>query len=421
MRKGVAIEIRRLLLLALFLVLVGSGYGYPILTLLIGLSIYLVWTVSKISEIYQWLESGAKGLPPQSDGIWSDLLDNFYRQKQRNRRSKQLLRNAVRRVGQMTEALEEGIVVLTPDRTLDWWNSSGGDLLGLKKVDRGSPIVNLLRSPEFIEYLQIGNYSSRIEIASPVRIGGRLLISASLFGEDEMVLVVQDVTRLRNLEEMRKEFVANISHELRTPLTVLMGYLETLDSLVDTSKPATQRVLKSMEGQTARIKSLADDLVMLSKLEAQEHKASRDLVPLQPLLESIVPGAEVLSAGAHKISLTCEDGLAVRGSKDELYTAISNLVFNAIRHNPDGANVAISAMRAGDRVRVEVTDDGVGIDPIHIPRLTERFYRIDRGRGSSVGGTGLGLAIVKHVLQRHGAQLEIVSYPGKGARFICTF
>jgi len=233
--------------------------------------------------------------------------------------------------------------------------------------------------------------------------------------------VIMDITRLRQLEEMRKEFVGNISHELRTPLTVLTGYIETLqDQEMENLPPAWPKALKQMGQQTERMNLLAEDLVMLSRLETTSLPLKVP-VNLDQLFEPIIDNAKALSSDKHKISFTSCDQPLLEGDAKELHSALSNLVYNAVKHNPQGCDIAIDISRDSNALKISVSDTGLGIEPLHIPRLTERFYRADSSRATQSGGTGLGLAIVKHVLLRHNGELKIESTLGKGATFTSRF
>jgi two-component system phosphate regulon sensor histidine kinase PhoR len=359
-----------------------------------------------------------RGIPPDADGVWGEISDTLNRQRRRHRRTQEKMRRTINRVSRLTEALEEGILVLRNDRTLDWWNSAATGLLGLRSSDRGSAIINLIRDPDFVEYINQPEFKGSVELASSTQVGRLLKFAASFFGDDEIVLVITDITRLNSLEDMRKEFVGNVSHELRTPLTVMRGYIETLQDSSDNSA-AVERAFEQMANQVNRMQALADDLMLLSRLEAEGPIAKLESVNLHKLLATIVAEAEVLSGGVHKLNLTCPDSIEVSSQGDSLRSAFSNIVFNAVHHNPKGATVDIQAQQHADNITVSIKDDGVGIDAAEVPRITERFYRGDNSRNSSTGGTGLGLAIVKHSLNQCGGDLSISSRLGYGATFIC--
>ena len=419
MHRGLQAEIRRIALLTLLLLYVGFMLGNVLLTLLAGGSIYMLWTFSHIARLYDWLDQGANGLPPDASGVWGDMTDYLYRMQQRNERAKQSRRQLSERVRNITSALDDGIMTLSPDRVLEWWNPAAESLLGLEKTDRGQSIINVVRDPRFVAFIQHRNLPLPLELSSPEDPSKTLMFTAAEFGDGNIILVVQDITRLRNLEQMRQDFVANISHELRTPLTVLSGYIETLQDNSDGLPTGWQKALVQMDQQTDRLNALANDLVMLSQLESNRKPPPRIQVQLTPLIEQVVKDGGMIATEKYQIVADCQETLELRGEYKELYSAFSNLVFNAIKHNPNGVEIRVACRSTDTEIIVEVCDNGYGIDPKHIPRLTERFYRVDHSRASSTGGTGLGLAIVKHVLMRHGGTLEIQSTLGKGSCFRC--
>ena len=312
-------------------------------------------------------------------------------------------------------------MILDSERCLEWWNPSATQLLGLREDDRYQPIINLIRSPEFVEYIKAGDFGVPLECPAPGHEARILQFSASIFAQDEVALVVQDITRLRNLEQTRKDFVANISHELRTPLTVMTGYIETLQASLDEEQsPMWRKALAQMEQQATRMNLLTEDLMMLSRLESTPAQAI-ETVQLDALIPPIIENAKALSEGKHQFSFRCPGPVTIKGTSKELHSAFANLIYNAVKHNPEGCGIAVSISEDDTSTSVEIKDTGRGIDSRHLPRLTERFYRPDDGRSTQMGGTGLGLAIVKHVLLRHQGELLIDSALGKGSTFTCRF
>jgi len=419
LHRGLQAEIKRIALITLLLLFAGFMLNNVLLTLLVGGGIYMLWTFSHIARLYDWLDQGANGLPPDASGVWGDMTDHLYRMQQRNERATHSRRQLSERVRNITSALADGIMTLTPDRVLEWWNPAAESLLGLEKTDRGQSIINVVRDPRFVAFIQHRNLPLPVELSSPEDPSKTLMFTAAEFGDGNIILVVQDITRLRNLEQMRQDFVANISHELRTPLTVLSGYIETLQDNSDSLPTGWQKALMQMDQQTDRLNALANDLVMLSQLESNRKPPPRTQVQLTPLLEQVVKDGCMVASEKYHIFSDCHENLELRGEYKELYSAFSNLVFNAIKHNPTGVEIRVACRSTDSEIIVEVCDNGYGIDPKHIPRLTERFYRVDHSRASSTGGTGLGLAIVKHVMMRHGGTLEIQSTLGKGSCFRC--
>ena len=421
-------EIWRIVLVGLFTLFFGWSLGYTLEIILIGAGCYLLWTFSIISKLFTWIDKGMRGIPPDAGGVWGEISDTLNRQRRRHRRALEKMRHTIKRVTRVTEALEEGVLVLRSDLTLDWWNSSAKKLLGLRSSDRGSAIINLIRDPQFVSYIHQPEFVGSIQMPSSSYEGRLLEFTASYFGDNEIVLVIADITRINNLETVRKEFVGNISHELRTPLTVIRGYIETLQGLPNNTD-TVDRAFKQMATQVNRMQSLADDLILLSRLEGAEYQGnggpdaqqSYPSTNLFNLLSEIMVEAEQLSGGRHSLELDCCEAISLSVEPSSLRSALGNLVFNAVRHNPQGATINISVTEPNAAVSIAIADDGVGIDPLEIPRLTERFYRGDNSRNSDTGGSGLGLAIVKHAVTSCGGELQINSRLGQGAVFICSF
>ena len=421
-------EIWRIVLVGLFTLFFGWSLGYTLEIILIGAGCYLLWTFSIISKLFTWIDKGMRGIPPDAGGVWGEISDTLNRQRRRHRRAPEKMRHTIKRVTRVTEALEEGVLVLRSDLTLDWWNSSAKKLLGLRSSDRGSAIINLIRDPQFVTYIHQPEFVGSIQMPSSSYKGRLLEFTASYFGDNEIVLVIADITRINNLETVRKEFVGNISHELRTPLTVIRGYIETLQGLPNNTD-TVDRAFKQMATQVNRMQSLADDLILLSRLEGAEYQGnggpdaqqSYPSTNLFNLLSEIMLEAEQLSGGRHSLELDCCEAVSLSVEPSSLRSALGNLVFNAVCHNPQGAAINIRVTELNAAVCIAVADDGVGIDPLEIPRLTERFYRGDNSRNSDTGGSGLGLAIVKHAVTSCGGDLQINSRLGQGAEFICSF
>ena len=413
-------EIWRIVLVGLFTVFFGWSLGYPLEIVLIGAGCYLIWTFRIIGLLFNWIDKGMRGIPPDADGVWGEISDTLNRQRRRHRRGQEKMRRTINRVTRLTEALDQGILVLRSDLTLDWWNSAAKNLVGLRSSDRGSAIMNLIRDPLFVDYMHKKEFVGTIELPSIIQEGRLLEFSASSFGDDEIVLVIADITRLNNLETVRKEFVGNISHELRTPLTVIKGYIETLGDSPNNT-PSVDKAFEQMATQVNRMQLLADDLILLSQFEADGQTTNRNPINLNNLLCEIIVEAEQLSSGKHSLHLNCPDSLSITSEMSAVRNALGNIVFNAVRHNSQGATIRISVVESAETVSVAIADDGVGIDPLEIPRLTERFYRGDSSRNSTTGGSGLGLAIAKHAMTRCEGSLQINSSLGEGSEFTCRF
>ncbi|GAB3110049.1 phosphate regulon sensor histidine kinase PhoR [Aestuariicella hydrocarbonica] len=421
MNRGFSAEVERVIACTVVCVLLGLMNGYLAVTLIVGGALYMAWMMWQMYRLDAWLKNSRRLQPPDAGGIWGDIFDNITRLQKRQKREKLRLQAVVKRGQETTAALRDGIILLDNKGNIDWFNTAAGQLLKLRQEDQGNPLVNYVRHPRFIKYLEEGDFQEPLDLPSPQSEYVRLQYEITHFGKGESLLLVRDVTRLHNLEQMRKDFVANVSHELRTPLTVIRGYVETLSMSPDLPD-SWQRALQQMEQQGLRMTSLINDLLALSKLETADRQLVDKPVDLKPLLERVCNDARAFSADKqHNIVLHCPEGSALLGSELELQSAFSNLVFNAVKYSPAKKDVTINVTQNTLGLQVSVTDQGEGIEEVHLPRLTERFYRVDSSRKSDTGGTGLGLAIVKHVLIRHGGNLEIQSKLGLGSTFTCNF
>ncbi|WP_394235612.1 phosphate regulon sensor histidine kinase PhoR [Pseudomonas anguilliseptica] len=416
--------IRHLLLLVGACLLLGLITGEYAWTLLLGLAGYLGWHLQQLLRLHKWLRTRqGDEAPPDGYGLWGEVFDSIYHLQRRDQKVRGRLQAVIDRVQESTAALKDAVIMLDRDGNLEWWNIAAEKLLGLKTPqDSGQQITNLVRDPRFIEYFENHNYNEPLELPSPVSDRLRLQFHITQYGNREHLMLVRDITRLYQLEQMRKDFVANVSHELRTPLTVIAGYLETLLDNVEDVNPRWLRALQQMQQQGGRMQNLLNDLLLLAKLEATDYPSDNQPVAVDLLLLSIKNDAQALSGERHhRISLEADPHLKLKGSETELRSAFSNLVFNAVKYTPDEGSIQIRWWGDEQGAHLSVQDSGLGIEAKHLPRLTERFYRVDSSRASNTGGTGLGLAIVKHVLLRHRARLDIVSNLGKGSTFTCHF
>lgn len=394
------------------------GWGVAIPAVMHG-----TYMLLRTRELARWVLLNNDEDPPDSGSIWGNLYDHLYQKdKQTQTRINNLL-ELVDLARQSTNALRDAVVVVNQHDELEWWNDAAQTLLGLKRqTDRGQPITNLVRDPRFIRYFRLRQYDNEVEIPSPVNKAVLLQVQTVVFAENNRLLVARDITRLHALEQTRKDFVANVSHELRTPLTVIKGYLETFIDMLDPTQKQLRRGLQQMQQQTHRMEMLVSDLLLLSRLETQNRNQPAKSLDMGSLLRQIYQDAIALNdEKKHTIHLRVEDEHGLVGYDSELRSAFSNLVVNAVKYTPDEGEITLRWWTDADGAHFSVEDNGIGIEPQHIPRLTERFYRADASRNSKTGGTGLGLAIVKHVLMHHDAQLEIRSEPGEGSIFICHF
>ena len=392
--------------------------------LLAGLLAYVWWTLVQARRLHQWLANpNGTDEAPQSLGLWGDIFDGLHKLHQSHLRTQDRLRAQVNRVQESTNAMRDGVIMTDAQGAMEWWNGSAEHLLGFRRnTDRGQYIHNLIRTPAFKAYFDSRDYREPLEIHSPAKPHIRLQIQISLFGDDDRLIVAKDVTRLYQLEQMRRDFVGNVSHEMRTPLTVISGYLETLVDHADELPPKWRRAIETMAAQASRMEALITDLILLSRIETGEHTVDDSLTDVDEMLHQICHDARALSGDkGHTIDVNILDNRLLRGDESQLRSAFSNLVFNAVKYTPAGGRITVTWRTDRDGAHLSVKDTGIGIDPIHIPRLTERFYRADPSRHKDTGGTGLGLAIVKHVLLNHDGNLEIRSRIGEGSEFTCHF
>lgn len=407
-----------LLLLAVSIVGGMTGLFMPLaLALMLGI---LMRQLFQINRFEKWIRTGGRAKYPKTTGVWEEIYYHVYRIKKNEKKRKKKLGKMIDQFRQSTEALPDAAVVLGPNDEIEWANKAAREVFGLQHSDKGQRIPNLIRFPEFIRYLKSRNYNEPVILPSPVDHRITLAVRIITYGAGLRLLLAQDVTQLKKMERMRKDFVANVSHELRTPLTVLKGYLETLQDMDDGESPLLTTSFQQMHGQTERMQHLVDDLLLLTRLETQQKKT--ECVNVPALLSQICKEAGTLHGNAPaRIELTLETDVHIVGEEQELRSAFTNLLGNALKYSPDDSMIKVRWYQANDSIVLDVEDQGEGIAATDIPRVTERFYRSEVKRIKKVGGTGLGLAIVKHVLMRHDAKLNIVSELGKGSCFSCHF
>ena len=362
---------------------------------------------------------------PSASGAWGAVFEALHRRARLASAEREQATQELARFRRAAEALPDGVMILDGHRAIEWMNLQAEACFGLKaSVDTGSRITHLLREPEFLGYLDSPDHRGvPLEFQTQRNPGRSLQIQAAPFAAGRTLLLVRDVTQLQKLATMRRYFVAIVSHELKTPLTVTLGFLETaLEALNDTPPQEVALYLQTAAEQAQRMQQLIDDLLTLSSLETDSPPPLEDPVGVADLLADICREVEALSGGRHRISLENHGPPGLLGSARELRSAFANLAGNAVRYSPQGGEILLGwSEESGGGARFSVSDSGIGIAREHLPRLTERFYRVDRGRSREAGGTGLGLAIVKHVLERHQAVLQIESEPGKGSRFSVVF
>ena len=415
-----------LILCALIAVALSAAlfWGLVVATLVFvaGLLFYLGYHLHQMATLATWLEHGERARIPAASGAWDEIFYGLDRLMRRQKRSASKLSAVLERFEHAAQAIPDGIVMLNEADQIDWFNPAAGRHFGLDdNTDRGQFIGYLIRQSAFNEYLSGDDYSEPLVMKSPASREMSLSVQMVPFGDKQKMLISRDITQFEMVEAMRRDFVANVSHELRTPLTVVGGFLETFLDMGSVPPDDFHKYCDLMQQQTERMRRLVDDLLTLSRLESPQNRLVEAPVNMVQLVQSLYQDAQSLSAGRHPITLVSESDDELIGNADELTSALGNLVSNAVRYTPTGGAIALRWGRRDDALCFSVQDSGDGIEAQHIPRLTERFYRVDRGRSRETGGTGLGLAIVKHVLTRHQGRLVIESKVGQGSCFSACF
>ena len=401
--------------------IVGALFGSVWGGLACALAAHLTWQLVVLFRVESWVRHRSFADPPDIGGIWGEIISQIVRLHRRKRFHKQRFVQLMRQLQSSTAALPTGVVILNPQREIVWFNRMAGRLLELRRaVDLGLRIENLLREPEFTRYLRLQDYTNPVVIRRASRDDCYLSVQIVPYGDGQQLLLAADVSRQMRLEAVRRDFVANASHELRSPLTVIAGYLETLSQ-----DPALDRDLAGpvaeMRRQAERMTAIIHDLLELSRLEQPGEPVGGEPVEVAALLAILRKDVLARPVHAREVRVRIDSDAALIGEEPEIHSAFSNLVDNAAKYTPAEGSIEMRWWVDEDGGHFSVTDTGIGIPSEHIPRLTERFYRVDPGRSRATGGSGLGLAIVKHVLQRHGAELEVRSAIGKGSSFTCHF
>ncbi len=413
--------IGRLLLLMVVSAALGSIYGYARETVILMLVVWVGFWLYQMQRVQLWLNTPEK-LPPDAYGSWGELFARIYSQQRKSSEVQARLQSTVEYLEDSFAAMRDGVVMVDKQGAIKWLNRAVEPLLGLRyPEDTGQTLTNLVRAPEFNQYFLARDYTKPLQyLAVGDSRSSYLRVDVTRFGEGERLLFVRDVSSEVRMEKIRRDFVANVSHELRTPLTVISGYLSTF---LENSQELPQRYIKpleQMDQQAQRMENLLKDLLWLSRIESEKREDERELVDMRGLLQELrdelseaYPEATVL------LDIDVEE--KVYGDYRQLHSAVSNLTINAIKYSAHGNPVTIGWTSKDGRLLLQVRDKGIGIDSTHIPRLTERFYRVDDSRNSATGGTGLGLAIVKHVAAAHGASLQVESKLGQGSTFTLVF
>ena len=402
----------------------GLIIGYPALTMLVFCFAYACWLLWRMANIVQWLNDGArKRKAPPTTGLMNEVVSLIHRQKIYSGNQKNRYRTALARFNSLAAVLPDATLLVDQYNNIQWSNSAALALLNINaERDHGQRIDNLIRTPDFQNFWNHSDVKHEVEIASPIEPDRTLSLIKVAAGKSMRVLIVRDISQRVKVRNMRKAFVADVSHELRTPLTVIRGYLELLLD-EKTADPRSLNALTNINKQSERMQQIVEHLLELSKLEGNPLREDEgEPIMVASLLQTIVRGLQDAAASNHVFVLDVDNDLLLLGSENEVYSAASNLIANAINYTDPGTTITVAwhVDINGDPL-MSVSDNGPGIEAQHLSRLSERFYRVDVGRSRDQGGTGLGLAIVKHSAHRHGGELIIDSQPGIGSTFCVSF
>ncbi len=409
----------------LITVIVGLGLGiasgHLFLGLFLSLTGYIAWQLAQLNKVLTWMQNPKRENAPETAGALEDLVARIQKTLRIQELESGVLRANLDQQTRLISEVRDGVMVTRAGGRILWTNKQAQSLLHIRpERDHGLPLTHVIRNPHLHNYLASENFAEPLRLKLDQLQRRWCEISITPYPTGERLFLIRDVTRLQQLEQMRRDFVANLSHELKTPLTVLRGYLETLPVHEGTS-PSVARIHQEMEKQCDRMSSLLKDLLLLAQLEDADSEMFFGSVDVPQMIKRIVADAERLSDASHAISLKVDPDLRLTAVEVELFSAFSNLVVNAVRHTPPGTPIEVQWFADARGAHFVVVDQGPGIDERHRSRLTERFYRVESSRNSATGGTGLGLAIVKHVLLRQGAELQIESQIGEGSHFSCHF
>ena len=386
------------------------------------LLVYVALHLRQLAALDYWLDDLNERMAPDGAGLWGEIFALLNKMIRRHRKERAQKVAALQHMEQAISALPEGVTILDEAYRIEWCNLLAEQHFGLDcSRDIGQQITYLARQPELIQYLALREFAEPLILRGASQAGLILSIKLIVYGGNKLLLISRDVTQLERIEVMRRDFVANVSHELRTPLTVVGGFIETLGDMPNLENDMARKAIQLMGEQTQRMGRLVADLLTLSKLEDTLNALQEEAVDVPALLRMLCQEGESLSAKRHVLRLELMSEHALLGSAEELRSAFGNLISNAICYTPQGGTILVGWHEQGDQLVFSVQDSGIGIAPQHIPRLTERFYRVDHSRSRETGGTGLGLAIVKHIAGRHHARLEIVSEEGAGSTFKIVF
>lgn len=417
-------DLLRLVFVVILSGIAGSFAGNVFAGFSAGLLVCLAWQYRMLVHIRKFLRNGSEQTPPEAPGIVNVITREINTLRNRHKQREEKLSGILSRFEEATEAMPDAVIVMDAHGHIEWTNEKASEYLGIRSPrDRGQRFSHIIRQPELLDYVadaDKGDAPKSLVIPSPVNAEVSLEIRIIRYAESSLLLVAGNITDIQRTNRMRKDFIANASHELRTPITVVSGYLETIENDTENLPPEWQPRIRQMRSQTRRMRNLIEDLLKLSRLESGSPADPDGKVDMAELIAAIHGEAQTLSGKqGHVFSLGIQPDLMVKGDYDSLYSAFSNIIFNAVQYTPAGGMIRIKWHGGSDGACLEVTDSGEGIPAEHIGRVTERFYRVDKGRSREKGGTGLGLAIARHVMVQHGAELKISSVPGSGTTVGC--
>lgn len=424
MSRAWRLQLLRLVLWAAFGALVATPFDAPLIGVVVALSLFGLIQIRHLIQLRNWLQRPKRYELPEPSGLWGEVFDALLDMQRKNRKKKKKLGAILAEFQASTAALPDGAVVLGERGEISWFNTAARTLLGLRVPhDYGIRVPNLIRHPAFTEYFDAGRFDgAEVEVPSPVNRGKSLALRIIPYGNNQRLLIVRDISERQMLEAARRDFVANASHELRTPLTVLRGYLDMMDMDAQAHGPLAQWAspVAEMRNQALRMESLVNDMLKLARLESGKAQGDERINAPNLILRAI-DEAKALSKGQHRFEVEVDEQLTVVGPEAVLHSIVQNLLTNAVRYTPAGGVIRASWQETAEGARFAVADTGIGISPEDLPRLTERFYRVDVGRSRASGGTGLGLSIVKHALEAFDSHLDVESEIGVGSTFFCVF
>lgn len=420
--RHLALLLASLILAAIPAWFTAKSHGVLLAAILI-LAAALIHHLIHIARLQHWLDAPKLRTIPEGRGLWQNIYDTLQRREKSRKKRKQRITDALQRFSRAAETIPTGIIILDAHKRIDWMNRLAAEHLGIREADRGNILGNLLRHPDFHHLLQQPReHTHRAKLTLSSEHGSRTLhLILAPFDRNEQLLISEDTSAAEQLDAARTAFVANVSHELRTPLTVINGFLETLADHPALPDEKRLEFIALMQRESSRMLTLINDLLTLARLETPDRNTPAQPVNLSRLVHTLADEARTLSQQRHRITADIQDGQWIEGHENDLYSALGNLISNAVRYTPQGGDITICLTGDGTHTTFAVKDTGPGIAAEHIPHLTERFYRIDKGRSRDSGGTGLGLAISKHALAKHRTRLNIESRPRHGSTFSATF